>query len=119
MIVLVTGGRNYSDRDRVFSTLDKLHAETPITCIVAGEQTGADTYALKWANAKPVPWLRYPADWDHYGKSAGPRRNRKMLKEGKPDLVVAFPGGDGTADMVNQATKAGVRVLTITDGGES
>lgn len=44
------------------------------------------------------------------GKAAGPIRNQRMLDEGKPDLVVAFPGGRGTADMVRRAKAAGVPV---------
>ena len=47
-------------------------------------------------------------DWKKYGKKAGPLRNQQMLEEGKPDLVVAFPGGNGTADMVRRAKKANI-----------
>lgn len=53
----------------------------------------------------------FPADWRKYGKSAGPLRNQQMIDEGKPDLVVAFPGGTGTADMVRRAKAAGIRVI--------
>ena len=45
----------------------------------------------------------FKADWDKFGRAAGPIRNAQMLREGKPDLVVAFPGGRGTANMVAQA----------------
>jgi ABC-type sugar transport system substrate-binding protein len=38
-----------------------------------------------------------------------------MLDEGKPDIVVAFPGGTGTADMVRRARKAGVVVIEVTN----
>jgi hypothetical protein len=50
-----------------------------------------------------VPVIEFPANWKVYGRAAGPIRNMKMLLEGKPDLVVAFPGGIGTADMVKKA----------------
>ena len=43
------------------------------------------------------------AQWTKYGKSAGPIRNAEMLRFGKPQLVVAFPGGDGTENMIGQA----------------
>lgn len=46
-----------------------------------------------------------------HGRAAGPIRNQQMLDEGKPHLVVAFPGGTGTADMVRRAQAAGVLVL--------
>ncbi len=49
------------------------------------------------------------AKWETYGKAAGPIRNREMLLN-LPALVVAFPGGKGTADMVRQAERAGIPV---------
>ena len=55
----------------------------------------------------------YPADWDTHGRGAGPIRNKQMLEEGKPDLVIAFPGGKGTANMIGQAKEAGIPVREI------
>lgn len=55
------------------------------------------------------PVERYPADWERYGKRAGPIRNRKMLDQG-PDLVVAFGGDKGTADCVREARRRGIAV---------
>jgi len=43
-----------------------------------------------------------------YKNAAGPIRNQWMLKYGKPDLVLALPGGAGTASMIDLASKAGV-----------
>lgn len=51
-----------------------------------------------------------PADWATYGKRAGMLRNAAMLELHKPDLVVAFRGGRGTANMVSLARKARVKV---------
>lgn len=108
--VLVTGGRAFTDRALVFDTLDSL---VPIAVIIEGGATGADGLARWWAHRRGVPVETYPADWLAHGKAAGPIRNGQMLLHGKPDLVVAFPGGRGTADMVRQAQDAGVAVLTI------
>jgi hypothetical protein len=47
------------------------------------------------------------------GKTAGPLRNQRMLDEGKPDLVVAFPGGGGTKDIVRRAVKAGLALHEV------
>jgi predicted Rossmann-fold nucleotide-binding protein len=52
----------------------------------------------------------HPANWNAWGRAAGPRRNQEMLMR-KPNLVVAFPGGEGTADMVQKAIAAGVKVV--------
>lgn len=107
MIVLVCGGRNYANAERVGNILDNL----TITMIVEGGAGGADGLARQWAYANDVEVRTFPANWGKYGRSAGPRRNRQMLAEGKPDLVVAFPGGRGTADMVRVAKEAGVQVI--------
>lgn len=71
---------------------------------------GADRMARKFGAWADIPVETFPADWS-LGKKAGPIRNRKMIEKGKPDLVVAFEGGRGTANMVEQARAAGIRVL--------
>lgn len=115
MIVLVTGGRAYKKRETVFTALSRVHTSTPITLLVHGGARGADQYAAQWAVANGVPVKMYAADWDKYGRPAGTRRNAIMLAEAKPDLLVAFPGGTGTADMVRRAEKAGLRIDRIED----
>ena len=65
--------------------------------IISGMASGADTFAVEWAARFGFPLRAFPAEWDKHGRSAGPIRNQRMLDEGKPDLVVAFPGGKGTA----------------------
>lgn len=127
MKVLVCGGRDYKDRDKVHNTLydlcDKhgLWSEPdeygnrlpgPIT-IIHGGAKGADSWADDWAVVNWTGLWEFKADWDKHGKAAGFIRNKQMLEEGKPDLVVAFPGGKGTAMMVDLAKKAGVEVIEI------
>lgn len=111
MRVLVCGGRDYTDRRRVFEVLDGKHAETPIATIIEGGALGADRSGYAWACARNIEVETYPADWEKHGKRAGPIRNAMMLTEGKPDLVIAFPGGRGTADMVRRAQSAGIPVI--------
>lgn len=66
--------------------------------------------AGEWARLTGIRELAFPADWENYRRAAGPIRNRQMLVEATPDLVVAFPGGPGTANMIRQARAAGVPV---------
>lgn len=68
-----------------------------------------------WAASRGVPTSVWFAKWNELGAWAGPARNARMLHEGKPDLVLCFPGGPGTADMKRRALEAGV--LTLTDNG--
>ena len=113
MRVLVCGGRDYSDVDRVYEELDAIFLEEDAVEIIHGCARGADAIAAMWADERGVPVHAFPADWDKHGRSAGPIRNRQMLAEGKPDLVLAFPGGRGTANMIAQAKAAGVDVFEV------
>lgn len=60
-----------------------------------------------------MPIESYPADWKRDGRGAGPIRNQRMIDEGKPHIVIAFPGGKGTADMVMRAEMAGIPVVKV------
>lgn len=110
MRVLVTGGRDFNDALTLGSWLGGVHKDHGIDVLIEGGAAGADYMARKFAEWAGIAVETYPADWSQ-GKSAGPIRNLQMLEEGRPDLVVAFEGGKGTANMVKQARKAGVRVL--------
>jgi len=113
MRVLVCGGRNYDDWERVAEVLNKLDREAGIDAIIQGGAGGADRCAKNWAYQAGINCQTYEADWESYGSFAGPKRNAEMLAHSQPDLVIAFPGGRGTADMVRKARKAGVDTIEI------
>ena len=113
MKALVCGGRKFNDMRKASTELDRLRTELGFTNIIQGGATGADTIAMIWANSRGVPNVTYPALWKLHGKKAGPMRNTQMLEEGKPDVVIAFPGGKGTRDMVAKAEAAGVKVIQL------
>lgn len=111
--VLVCGGRNYNNAMQLGSWLESIRAERGIDCIIHGGAPGADRMAGRFADWVEIPTQVFPADWKTHGKAAGPIRNALMLREGRPDLVVAFAGGKGTANMVKKARQAGVEVLEV------
>lgn len=111
--VLVCGGRDYADRDYLYQYLDQLRQEVSLRRLIHGNARGADSLAAQWAQDRSIPTRAFPADWKKYGKSAGFRRNEQMLREGKPDLVVGFPGGKGTGHMLQLARQAGVTVQEV------
>jgi hypothetical protein len=115
MKVIVCGGRKFHDYDALERYLDMLHALHRFTLVIHGDARGADSLAKYWANQRHIESHAYPADWDTFKRSAGPIRNKKMLDQGQPNLVVAFPGGEGTKDMMKQARTAGVPVLDLRD----
>jgi len=81
--------------------------------IITGMASGADSIGWDWATANWCKVHEYPADWKQHGKSAGYIRNKQMLEEGEPDIVIAFPGGKGTAMMIKLAKDAGIEVKEI------
>lgn len=109
MKVLVCGGRDFDNGALLSFTLNALG----ITCVVHGAARGADALAGAWAANHGVEVRAYPADWKAYGRAAGAIRNQQMLTEEEPDLVVAFPGGRGTAHMVRIAREQGFNVKEV------
>lgn len=118
-MVLVCGGRavDRAIRFSLLGMLDTLHAKQPFTRLVHGacphpldeggnkhpDLWSADMVADEWARNNSVEVKDYPADWKRHGRSAGPIRNASMLVYEAVDLVVAAPGGAGTAGMVRLA----------------
>jgi hypothetical protein len=111
--VLVCGGRDYRDYKRVWRILDEMHKNHPITAIIEGGAAGADRYAAHWAIQHDVAHETFGANWERDGRAAGVLRNQRMLDVAEPELVVAFPGGRGTADMVRRAHAAQVLVREV------
>lgn len=111
--VLICGGRTFCDHILFNKTMDKIHKERGVTHVLQGGAKGADYFAHVWSAKRGIRETVFNAEWKKYGKSAGPIRNRVMLDEGRPDLVVAFPGGTGTAHMVAYAWKKGIETIVV------
>lgn len=118
-VVIICGGRGFDNEPWLFLVLDEAHAGRRITRFVEGGARGADRLARKWAAARGVEVRTFEADWMKHGKAAGPIRNGRMLEEGKPDLVIAFPGGRGTAGMMMQARVRGIVTVVQTESAYS
>ena len=111
MRFLVCGGRDFLDKEFAFLTLDRLHAQRGIGLIIQGGASGADYLGHRWAEERHLASVEYSADWNTHGRAAGPLRNARMIAEGKPDIVIAFKGGRGTADMIRKAEAAGIEAV--------
>ena len=108
MKILVCGGRAFEDWRLLYAILSDYDNED--ISLISGGCSGADALAAQYAREHNIPLQEFLADWEAYGLAAGPIRNQEMLDEGRPDLVIALPGGRGTADMVRRAKRAGVTV---------
>lgn len=116
--LLVCGGRNYADWVKVQNVLTpyfETHAHEMI--VIEGGATGADTLARKWARNKGIHVATVEANWNWWReigavKRAGYARNLAMTYL-EPHKVVAFPGGNGTANMVKLAQDNGIEVEIV------
>lgn len=102
--LLVCGGRDYTDFKNISNTLDEFNRRVfIIDVLIHGNARGADTLADIWAQGCGRKSERYPAEWE------------RMLVEGRPHAVLAFPGGRGTQDMMDRALANGVPVIQSRD----
>ena len=108
MKVIIAGGRDITDYSLVLSALAE-SGFTP-TEIVSGMASGVDTLAVQYAQENNLPLQQFWAEWNFYGKSAGPIRNRKMAEYG--DALIAIWDGEsrGTKNMIEEATKRNLQV---------
>ena len=115
MKVLVCGGREFRNVTLLNNTLDKLLTlDDPIKMLINGGARGADTLAHLWAVRHGIQTVKCDANWSVHGKAAGHKRNLMMLLL-DPDLVIAFPGGTGTAMMIRYSKDSNVPVWEIRD----
>lgn len=143
LIVLVCGGRDYGcvprntptsflkhakaqakrEKKILFDTLTNFHEEIGIKLLVQGFANGADKLAHAWAceNGVKSTGSKYevtPEMWRTQGRSAGHRRNADMYRKERPDVIIAFPGGKGTAGMVRIANSGETPVIEVTKSGK-
>lgn len=107
--VIVTGGRDYADKNKVHQVLDLINPDL----LVDGGASGADLLARGWALDCDRDNETIQAEWDKFGSAAGPMRNSEMLRKYPKAIVVAFPGGRGTADCIEKAQKLNRLVLKV------
>jgi len=107
-VAIVCGGRDYNDKDYAFCFLNENLPECLV--LIEGGATGADRLGRLWAQSRGIHVATVNAQWGRYGKAAGPYRNVAMLRL-RPDVVVAFPGGNGTNHMRDAARRDGIQLI--------
>ena len=120
--IIIAGSREFNDYRKMVTKLDELGIHLLATMddieIVSGHCSGADICGEKFAKAYNYPLKIFPADWDKYGKAAGPIRNEQMAKyaaEADRGMLIAFPIGEskGTRNMIKLAKQYGLEVSVI------
>jgi len=105
MKLIIAGGRNFNDAFYMEQCLADISLPNEIVC---GGATGADSLGEEWAINRKIPVSYFRPNWKEFGRAAGPIRNRSMAEYS--DAVALFNGGRGTASMMNEAKKVGIKI---------
>jgi hypothetical protein len=110
MKLIIAGGRDFSDKQKLYEEVAKLEG---ITEVVSGTAKGADKLGEEYAKDNNIPLKKFPADWTKHGKAAGPIRNGEMAEYG--DALIAFWDGksSGTKSMINLAKQNNLQVTIV------
>ena len=116
--VIVAGSRSIQDYPLVKAKLDHLFQNIPASTeiiIVSGTCSGPDLLGERYAQENRLQIKRYPAQWNVYGKSAGPRRNAVMAQNATHAVIFWDSISRGTKSMINLAHtyKLNVRVIEV------
>ena len=117
--VIVAGGRDFNNYRLLSFHLGNMRKAILANDIaddmeiVCGKAKGADSLGERWGKEHHVSVAEFPADWDRYGRSAGPKRNKQMGDYA--DTLIAFWDGKsrGTLNMINYSKKIGLNVFVV------
>ena len=116
MKIIVAGGREFNNKEIIFRCLDSVGIKKEYT-IISGHATGVDSMAELYAKERGLTLEIYPAQWDKYGKKAGPMRNHEMACNG--DALIAFWDGSsrGTKNMLRHAVTKRLSIIVFDYNG--
>jgi len=113
MKLIIAGGRNFTDYQKLKETCDHFLQDQTNIEIVSGTCKGADQLGEKYAKEREYKLTKFPADWNKHGKSAGPKRNQQMANY--TDALIAFWDGKskGTKHMIEMAKQSKLRMIIL------
>lgn len=111
--LVVSGSRSFSNAAVVCYHLQAALSKQPGLVIICGGCRGLDRLAMAWAARHQVPCLVVAAQWQRYGRAAGPRRNAFMLSMAQGLLAFPLPGGRGTQGTIAMASRLGLPIRVV------
>jgi hypothetical protein len=108
MKTIIAGGRDITDYQLV---VDAIAASGfNITEVVSGKAQGVDSLGERYAKERTIPVIECPAQWDRFGKMAGPFRNRQMAQQAEALVLVWDGRSKGSRNMLKQAQEFGLKI---------
>lgn len=110
MRLIIAGSRDFTDRTILHRAIHYFQLDTAkITTVLCGCARGMDALGAQWAQENGIEVETFPADWERYGPSAGPRRNRTMARQADA-LLLVHKDGRGSRSMLREARKRNLMV---------
>ena len=114
MKVIIAGSRNFKEYQKLKTECNYfLQGQKNITIVSGDHYKGADKLGIQYANEKGFKLIKFPAEWNKFGKAAGPIRNKEMAVFA--DVLIAFWDGRsrGTQNMIRLANQKGLRIKVV------
>jgi hypothetical protein len=111
--VIIAGTRDFNDYELLKQKCDFYLSQKQGITIISGLCTGADTLGIRYAREHEYPYIGFPADWNKYGKSAGPKRNEQMANIADACIVFWNGTSKGTLDMINRAKAHNIQLRIV------
>lgn len=111
MKIIIAGSRSITDYNIVERAV--INSGYDITEVVSGCAKGVDTLGEQYAQKHNIPIKRFPAEWHHHGKSAGPIRNQIMADYADGSIVVWDGESRGSQDMMKRTVLAKKPIYTM------
>lgn len=112
-MLLVIAGSRTAQKHHVLDAIQRYPWKKQISKVISGTAHGADRYGEVYARDNGIEVVKFPADWDQYGMSAGPRRNREMAQNADGLLAIWDGRSKGTQNMISNARKFKVPKIMI------
>lgn len=126
--IIVAGGRDFNNKElltlkltdwiiNLYLSRDWSDEAVSIE-FISGNASGADKLGEEFAKEYLYPLKLFPAEWNKYGKAAGPIRNKQMAEyasESDKGVLFAFWDGKsrGTKNMIDNATQLGLEIYIV------
>lgn len=118
MKIIIAGSRGVTERD-VRQAIECCSWANFATAVVSGTAKGADTFGENWARSEGIEIHPCPANWEQYGRKAGPLRNLEMAAYADGLIAVWDGHSRGTQSMIDAAEQHGLRMFVFrTDTGQ-
>lgn len=117
MKTIIAGSRNIAPSQKFLEEIIT-RCNIEITEIVCGMAKGVDYAGLNYGEMNNIPVKKFPANWEKFGKSAGPVRNREMARYAEACIVIWDGFSRGSANMIKQAkeNKLTLYIFNVTNG---